>query len=109
MSNMNSATKTMDLVHRGLAKRRRAEKRFRWYGVVSIAVGIFALVALFVEIFSSGLGGFQQTRVRLEVHFDPEVLEITDARDESQVQDGNYEGIVRAALAERFPEVTERR
>lgn len=99
----------MDVVERGLAKRYRAEKRFRGYGLISVVIGVCALLALFWEIFSSGLGGFQQTYIRLPVTFDAQLLEITDARDPDQVRLGNYEGIVRAALAERFPQVRERR
>lgn len=99
----------MDVVERGLAKRYRAEKRFRGYGLISVVIGVCALLALFWEIFSSGLGGFQQTHIRLPVTFDAQLLEITDARDPDQVRLGNYEGIVRAALAERFPQVRERR
>lgn len=107
---MNKATaRTMDIVQRGLAKRYRAEQRFRLYGVVSVIIGIFSLVVLFVEIFSNGLGGFQQTHIQLSVKFDPEILEITDPRDERQVAAGNYEGVLREALAARFPNVSDRR
>lgn len=100
---------TADRVKRGLTKRYRAEKRFRFYGIASVVFGMAALLVLFVEIFSSGLSGFQQTYIRLNVHFDPEVLEITDATDEEQLFNGYYEGVVRQALSERFPNVTERR
>lgn len=111
MSNTNKAStaRTMDLVARSLAKRHRAEKRFRFYGLISVVIGVAALVVLFWEIFSAGLGGFQQTHIQLEVTFDADVLEITDPRDPQQLLAGNYEGILRAALAERFPEVRDRR
>ena len=110
MSNTTKpATRTSDLVQRGLAKRYRAEKRFRWYGIVSVAIGIVSLVALFVEIFGNGLGGFRQTHIQLNVKFDPDVLAVTDARDPTQIVNGDYEAALRAALAERFPDVTERR
>jgi phosphate transport system permease protein len=109
VSNTNKkASKTIDLVQRSLARRYGAEKRFRWYGRISIAVGIFALVVLFLEIFSNGLGGFQQTRIELTVNLDPEILEIRDASDQNQLTNGNYDGVLRAALAARFPEVTGR-
>lgn len=110
MSNTNkSPPRTMDLVARSLAKRYRAERRFRLYGLVSVVIGVSALVVVFWEIFSAGLGGFQQTYIQMKVTFDPEVLEITDVRDPQQLRFGNYEGVVRAALVERFPEVRDRR
>lgn len=99
----------MDLVERSLARRYGAEKRFRFYGVISVVIGVLALALLFWEIFSAGLGGFRQTHIQLTLKFDPDVLEIVDAHDARQVQNGNFEGVLRAALAERFPEVTERR
>ena len=99
----------MDLVARNLAKRHRAEKRFRFYGLISVVIGVMALVVLFWEIFSAGLGGFQQTHIQLKVTFDSDILEITDPRDPQQLLGGNYEGILRAALAEKFPEVRDRR
>jgi len=115
VSNTNKNTEikksrsTLDLVQRGLAKRYAAEQRFRWYGRVSIFIGIFTLVVLFIEIFGKGLAGFQQTRIQLAVHFDPEILEIIDVQDSAQLVNGNYEGVLRAALGARFPQVTDRR
>lgn len=96
-------------VAQGLKKRYRKEQRFRFYGMASVCVGLLALLFLFIEIFGKGLGGFQQTRIALEVHFNPEVLEITDATDPDQLQAGYFEGVIREALAARFPEVTDRR
>lgn len=102
-------TPQAELVQRGLAKRYRAEKRFRAYGIFSIFVGVAALLLLFTEIFGNGLSGFRQTYIHLNIEFDPEVLEITDARDSEQILNGNFEGIVRNALLERFPDVTGRK
>lgn len=97
-----------ELVQRSLRKRYRAEKRFRFYGFLSIWIGLIALAVLFVEIFGSGLSGFRQTHIQLPVHFDPEVLEISDARDQQQIQEGYFDGIVREALRDRFPDATSR-
>lgn len=97
------------LVQRSLRKRYRAERRFRLFGLASVAVGLIALLALFIEIFGTGLSGFQQTYIHLNVVFDADTLEIDDVTDSEQIADGYYEGIIREALAERFPEVTERR
>lgn len=103
--NMNN---TMEKVQKSLARRYRAERRFRFFGVVSVIIGVLALLVLFFEIFSNGLGAFRQTHIQLTVNFDPEILEITDARDAGQILNGNYEGILRKALAERFPHISGR-
>lgn len=96
-------------VELSLAKRHRAEKRFKLYGLLSVALGVLALLVLFIEIFSSGLGGFQQTYIRLNIKFDAEVLEISDPANEAQLFDGYYEGAVRQALAARFADVSGRK
>lgn len=101
--------KTIDLVRRSLARRYRAETRFRWYGIASIALGLFFLLVLFVEIVGTGVDGFRQTLIRLPVKWDPPLLEITDARDPQQLEQGNFEAVVRVGLAQRFPQVTDRR
>lgn len=97
-----------ELVQRSLRKRYRAEKRFRLFGFLSVWVGIIALAVLFIEIFGSGVNGFRQTHIQLMVHFDPEVLEISDAGNQQQIQEGYFDGIVREALRNRFPDATSR-
>lgn len=96
-------------VEKNLAKRYRAEKRFRFFGMLSVGVGILALIGLFVQIIGNGIGAFQQTYVQLEVEFSGEVLGITDARDDQQLLVANYDAVIRNALRERFPSVTKRR
>lgn len=110
MSSTNKPlSRQAELVQKGLSKRYRAEMRFRLYGMLSIAVGVFALLALFFEIFSNGLGGFRQTHIRLDIVFDQETLDITDATDAEQILNGNFDGIVRHALRKRFPEASGRK
>ncbi len=104
-----SPTPQAQLVAKSLAKRYRAEKRFKFFGLTSICIGLAALAILFIEIFGAGLGGFQQTHISLKVGFDPETLEITDVTDEDQLRNGYYEGAIRQALRDRFPEVSGRK
>ncbi len=108
MTKMNSST-TAALVQKSLKKRYRAEKRFRAYGVASIAIGMLALVGLFYEVISNGIGAFQQTHVQLEIVFDPDVLEISEVKDDEQLRLANYQGVIRRALLKRFPDVKKRR
>lgn len=102
-------TKQAELVNKSLAKRYRAEKRFQYYGIFAIAVGILALATLFIEIFGSGLGGFQQSYIQLNIEYEPDTLEVYDASNEQQLMAGDYTGVIRNALRERFPEVSGRR
>ncbi len=109
MNNMtDKRTSQAELVQRSLKKRYRAERRFRLFGLAAVGVGLIALLALFVEIIGTGIGGFQQTYIRLTLTLDPETLEIEDATDPDQIAAGYFDGVLRAALAERFPDVSGR-
>ncbi|MEM1003809.1 MAG: phosphate ABC transporter permease PstA [Pseudomonadota bacterium] len=52
-------------------KRANAEKRFRAYGIVAIATGLFFLIVLFASILSQGLPAFQRTVVSVEFTLTP--------------------------------------
>ncbi len=105
----NEKPSTIDLVNKNLAKRYRAEKRFRAYGIASIGFGLLALLVLFTDIIGKGHSAFMQTYLHLDIEMNPEVLEVTDARDPKQLALGNFQGAVRDALLKRFPEVSGRK
>ena len=92
-----------------LKRHHRAERRFQAYGIIAIALGIGFLALLFYSIVSKGYTAFEQTYLGLEIHFDPEIMDIGDARDEEALSRANYSGLVKAALRKEFPEVTKRR
>jgi len=102
--NQNQLTaRTMDIVNQGLDRRYRAEKRFRFYGIVAILLSMIFLAFLFISIAANGYTAFQQTFVQLDIHLDPEML------DAGSLADANYQGLVKQSLAEMFPEVTTRK
>ena len=91
--------RTLDVVNRGLSKRYRAERRFRFYGLAAIGASILFLSLLFVSIIGKGYSAFQQTFVQLDVFFDPEIL------DEQSLANADYQGLVKNSLRVMFPEV----
>ena len=101
--------KTIELVNKNLAKRKRAEKRFRLYGISAIGFGLACLLFLFTDIIGKGHTAFLQTYVKLNVTMDTEVLDISDINNENQVAAANYQGVIKKSLRERFPDVTGRR
>ena len=110
MSNSSNHTEALapnrrafDIVNAGLAKRYRAEKRFRLYGLMAIVASMLFLSIVFVSIFANGYTAFQQTFIRLDVFFDPEIL------DQQALKTANYQGLVRKALQQMFPDVAGRR
>ncbi len=106
---MTDNRKNLALVQKGLRRRYRAERRFRLYGILSISFGLLCVLLLFADIISKGHSAFLQTYIQLEVTYDSGILDIDDVSDSGQVALGNFDGIVRAALLEQFPQVSSRR
>ena len=100
---------TIDLVNKNLAKRYRAEKRFRAYGIASIGFGLLCLLFLFTDIIGKGHSAFLQTYVKLNVDLSTEALYISDVNDPAQIASADYQGVLKKSLRERFPEVKGRR
>ena len=106
---MNASIHTSGAMARRLAKRRAAERRFRAYGVIAVALAAAALGALFVSIAGNGYTAFQQTYIALEITYDPETLDIGEARDTAALSGANYSGLVKKTMRETFPEVKGRK
>lgn len=92
-----------------LKKRYAAEARFKWYGIISIAIALGMLAILLISIVARGLPAFTQTMITFDVTLDEEVIDPTGDRKESALRAADYEGLVRAVLYEKFPDVTDRR
>ena len=92
-----------------LQRRYAAERRFRIYGALAIAAAIGILALLLISIVSKGYTAFWQTEVALEITFDGEVIDPEGTRDPEILALGDYQRLLRNAIRERFPEVTERR
>ena len=60
-------------------RRNAAEKRFQFYGLTAITVGVLALLMLMISILSNGLSAFSQTFVTFEVTLTPEQIAEAEA------------------------------
>jgi len=98
----SSPSRTIDIVNRGLKRRYRAERRFRYYGLSAIVLSLVFLALLFVSIVAKGYSAFQQTYIRLAVFFDPEVLK------QDTLVNADYGALVRESLLKKFPQVESR-
>jgi phosphate transport system permease protein len=63
------------------------------------------LVYLFFVIFSNGIGAFRQTQVRLDIFYDPAVIDPAGTRNPDDLQTADYQALIRAALKAKFTEV----
>jgi phosphate transport system permease protein len=77
---------------------------FRFYGLMSVLIGVSFLVVLFTTIIGNGYGAFQETFVRLEIKFDPEVIDPEGKRDPDVLAAANYPQLVKKSLGELFPD-----
>ncbi|WP_028583978.1 phosphate ABC transporter permease PstA [Desulfogranum mediterraneum] len=94
---------TMEMVQRGLARRHRREKIFRFLGMAAVTTSILFLLLLFGSIIANGWSAFRQAELSLEVSFDQELLDVDNLRD------ANYALLIKRSLREFFPQVEKRR
>ena len=73
-----------------LKKRYRAEKRFKFYGLVSITLAILFVIFLVNVIFSKGSTAFQRTTIAVEVNFNTEELELSSNASIEEIQDADF-------------------
>ena len=88
-----------------LGKRHAAERRFRIYGRVAVALALGLVVVLLVSISTRGYSAFQVTHIRLDLFLDPEILDPERTADPAALARADHRAIVRAALRERFADV----
>ncbi len=88
----------------GLKRRYAAERRFRYYGIAAIAIGVFFLCALLFSVFSKGYTAFWQTTLYLPVKLEESVIDPGNKRatDPNVLITANYPLLVRNALAEKL-------
>jgi phosphate transport system permease protein len=98
----HTAKESQAIVARSIRRRYWAERRFRAYGLGAVIAGMAFLVYLFFVIFSNGLGAFRQSELRLEVFYDPAIVDPAGTRKPDDLQSADYAAVVRAALKERF-------
>ncbi|MDQ6975469.1 MAG: phosphate ABC transporter permease PstA [Mariprofundaceae bacterium] len=63
-------------VHTPLLRRRyRADRRFRWYGLMALAFALTFLLFFFVDIIHKAMPAMQQAEVKVTVHYSPAVID----------------------------------
>jgi phosphate transport system permease protein len=85
-----------------LAKRYAIEKRFKLYGALALVLTTAFLGFLLLDIITKGLPAFTEHYTSLEVMIDPAKV------DSSNLQAGDYDGLMKDALRAQFPEMNSR-
>ena len=78
---------------------------FRLFGFLATAVGVLFLGVFFFSLFAKGASAFKQTFVELDIEFSEELLA---PGGELDLKYADFDGLVRNALWQAFPEVTDR-
>ncbi len=102
---MASFKQVQQRLNAGLARRHRAERRFKSYGVIAISLGLLFLAVLFTDIISKGYTAFMLTEIRLSVTLATDELTEDGTVTEQSLSRANYQGLVNDALYALFPEV----
>lgn len=98
-----ASKRAIDVVRSGLSRRYRAERIFRLLGVSAVVASLLFLSLLFISIFGNGYTAFQQTFIKIDVSFDPELLH------RETLANANYPGLLKQSMYRHFPDATGRR
>ncbi len=93
------------IVNTGLKRRHAAERRFRWYGLIAVSLGLGFVVLMFGNIIGKGYPAFWQTYVQVPIKFDSAVLDPDGKRDPQTLASADYAALVRAGMRQMFPNV----
>ncbi len=100
---------TQAQVARSLRRRYWAERRFRFYGLAAVLLGIAFVVFLFGTIFLKGASTFRQSYIKVEVFYDPAVIDPASTRNPDDIRGADFQAVVRAGMRQLFPQVEGRK
>jgi phosphate transport system permease protein len=89
-------------------RRYRKEARLKALGLGAIALALGLLAVLLFTIVRQGLPAFQEASIRLDITFEPEVIDPQGTRDPKTLAQANYAALIGDALGQVFPEATSR-
>ncbi len=102
---MLTPAETRRRVDASLRRRYRTEWLFRFYGLVSVLLGVGFLLVLFTTIIGNGYGAFRQAFIHLEIQFDPAVIDPEGKRTPEALASADYAQLIKTSLWTVFPEV----
>ena len=95
-----------EIIKKSLMKRHLAESRFKTYGIIGIISATVFLIVILSTIFIEGKSAFKSTYIKLDVFFDPSIIDPDGTRDIDEIRFANYRKVIKNSLKNYFPEVT---
>ena len=99
---------TSQAARRHLARRHRAEARFRSNGIISLAITAIFLLVLISDVVVKGLPAFWQHSLLLDIAVDPASVDPGGTRDAAAIARADFGRPIKDRLAALFPEVSTR-
>ena len=99
---MNS---NLDKVKLSLIKRKREEALFRFYGLVGIISAILFLIIILYSVISQGQKAFFTTFIKVDVYFDPKIIDPNNERNDEEIKFSNFNKIIISSLKKKFPKI----
>ncbi len=88
----------------GIKRRYAAERRFRAYGLIAIALGLLFLMLLLGTVISKGYTAFRQTAINIPVTFSKDIIDPKNERADNPklLMTANYPVLARNGLIEEL-------
>jgi len=102
-------TKNLETIKKTLKQRHRKELLFKYYGMFGIALAVLFLFIILSTIVIQGKKAFFSTYIKLEVFFDPEIIDPKNSQSDEDIRFANFKKIIDRSLKKYFPTVTEKK
>ncbi len=86
-----------------IARRKRTEKQFRFFGFMSIVLSALFLGGLMLNIVSNGYTAFTRVQLYIPVEFSKEILDPDSTGDRAELSKADYRKILQNGLLSLFP------
>lgn len=96
---------TLKQLEANLKKRHARERRFRLYGMGTIFVVLLILGGMLAGLTWNGVSVLWKPFVKVEVTFDPSVVQLNPTQVEESLRAVNYRQLIYASLIESYPQL----
>ena len=80
------------------SKRVNKEGLFKLYGLAAILFALSMLMFLLITIFYKGYSTFQETRIKLDIYFNEEIIDPTSTRESKTLNSADYSKLISQSL-----------
>ena len=86
-----------------LKKRHNSEKRFKFYGLLSVSLALIFVLILIQNIVSKGSSAFSRTTISVDISFDSKLLEIDGPITKKSIENAEFYDLSVESLLKIYP------